>query len=76
MQPVYINALNQISTLGPRRIFKLLFPFNNRAEDTWRASHSELIKSGLPKHILEKFISERNHIDPESEWLKLKKTFH
>ena len=73
MQPVYINALNQISTLGPRRIFKLLFPFNNRAEDTWRASHSELIKSGLPKHILEKFISERNHIDPESEWLKLKK---
>lgn len=73
MQNSYLNALNLISSLGPKRIRHLLAFFKNNTEKIWRASLSELKNTKLPSNVLNAFLYERKSINPELEWEKLEK---
>jgi DNA processing protein len=73
MQKIYLNALNQISNLGPKRIFHLLKLFNNQAQQVWNATWAELKGAKLSNKALTTFCYERKSIEPNLEWEKLVK---
>jgi len=70
---IYLNALNRIPCLGPKRIFYLMGKFRNNAEMIWHASFNELKLSRLKSHLLEEIIKIRPTINPLAEWEKLQK---
>jgi len=66
----YLNAFNRIAGVGPQKI-KMLLDFFGSPEKAWRASFSDLLKSGLKEKLALEIESRRNEIDPEAEWEKL-----
>lgn len=68
---IYLNALNQMSFLGPVRINALLGHFGS-ARAAWEASGNDLGKLPEFKTILERFLQETKDINPENEWNRLK----
>lgn len=68
----YLNALNKIYGLGPQKMRTLLDYFGN-GEEIWKANISRLEASGIGPVLSGKITSERENINPDSEWEKLKK---
>lgn len=68
----YLNALNLIKCLGPRRLTKLLNYFN-LPQNAWQASVSELSQAGLEENIIQEISASRANINPDQEWQKLQK---
>lgn len=66
----YLHAFNLIGHFGPKRIGRMqkFFPDFKTA---WEAPKNELLKSGLENFVIEKFLSQRNAINPELEFSKL-----
>jgi DNA processing protein len=65
-------AISQFAKIGASRFAKLYNYFFNM-ELVWRASYSELLKSGLEQKIAEEFILIRGNINPDFELEKVKK---
>lgn len=68
----YLNALNKINGIGSQKM-KLLTSFFNTPEDIWNANLNDLKKSKIGDSLAEKIIIEREKINPDEEWEKLKK---
>lgn len=63
----YLNALNKIPGLGPKRLEKL-WGFFNSYEAVWKASVTALEESGIGPAMAEKITLEKVNIDPQKEW--------
>lgn len=59
----YWIAFNQFSYIGPKRFAKILNYYPD-VKTAWSSSRSELLATGLKEKIVDKFITERNSIDP------------
>lgn len=70
LELLYLNALNRVSVLGPKRIKILLDYFGSPAE-AWNASSHELKALFELQKYLNPFLKEREAIDPEKEWERL-----
>lgn len=68
----YLNALNKLSQIGPKRM-KMLLSYFETPENAWKAGYEDLRKSGLGEKTAERIIVERNSINPGEEWEKLEK---
>ena len=68
----YLNALNTIYKLGPKKM-KLLMGFFGDSEQIWKASFSDLSASGVGDAIAQEIIDRRPLINVEAEWNKLEK---
>lgn len=68
----YLNALNQIHGIGPKK-FNALVNFFQDEEEIWKSNLNDLLKSGIDEKFAQKIVSERNNIDPDQEWEDLKK---
>jgi DNA processing protein len=66
----YLNALNLLTILGPRRIVALMENYDS-AEDAWKAPAAELFHLLGLQDPVSKFEKERSVIEPEKEWEKL-----
>ncbi len=68
----YLNALNKIEGVGSQKI-KFLLDFFETAENVWKAGSGDLKKSKISGALAEKIIAEREKINPDEEWEKMKK---
>lgn len=68
----YWIAISQFAKIGATRFAKLYNYFPDM-ENAWRASYTELLKSGLEQKIAEEFILIRNGINPDLELEKVEK---
>lgn len=68
----YLNALNIIPGVGPRKT-KILLNYFHTPENIWRAGSPQLMASGIGEKLAERIIAERNNISPDEEWAKLEK---
>ena len=68
----YLNALNKISGVGPKKLQRLLSFFGS-GENIWQASLSDLEKSGIGPALAEKINHERINLNPQTEWEILEK---
>jgi DNA processing protein len=68
----YLNALNLISGIGPKKTEKLL-DFFKSSESTWNASADDLNRSGIGEKLAEKIVLARKNISPSEELEKLQK---
>ncbi|MDW7739860.1 MAG: DNA-processing protein DprA [Bacillota bacterium] len=67
---IYLNALNNLSAVGTRRITALV-EFFGSAETAWRAPEKEIeMVSGI-EGLAEKIYKEKKNIDPEQKWQEL-----
>lgn len=67
---IYLNALNRISFLGPKRINLLVERFGS-AEMAWNASVSEYEQLDDRQSLGDRLDRERVKIDPQAEWKRL-----
>jgi DNA processing protein len=68
----YLNALNKINGLGPQKMRSLL-NFFETPENIWKASLTDLEKSGLGSSLSQKILATRPNMDPDTEWARLEK---
>ncbi|MDH4330228.1 MAG: DNA-processing protein DprA [Candidatus Moranbacteria bacterium] len=68
----YLNALNNISGVGPGK-FKTLLNFFSSGEAIWKSDFKEITQSGIDEKLAQKIITERKNINPDQEWEKLEK---
>lgn len=68
----YLNALNQIEGMGPKKM-KQLISFFETGEKIWQATLKELLLSGVTEAYCQKIVEQRTQIDPDQEWQKLEK---
>lgn len=68
----YLNALNTIHGLGGKKM-KMLVNFFENSEQIWQAPLASLVASGIGEIIANKIVTERQSINPETEWVKLEK---
>ncbi len=69
---IYVNAFNQISGIGPQKLY-LLASYFNSFENAWNANATELENAGLTFLLSQKIITAKTKIDPQKEWDKLQK---
>ncbi|PJE58225.1 MAG: DNA-protecting protein DprA [Candidatus Portnoybacteria bacterium CG10_big_fil_rev_8_21_14_0_10_36_7] len=72
MDGQYYNAFNLIPGTGPVKFKKLLAFFGN-IEKAWHANTNELTRSGLPQEWIQKFLDNKQRINPTDEYKKLLK---
>ncbi len=68
----YLNALNKIPQIGPKKLEKLI-SFFETSQKIWEASEQELLSSGIGPKTAQKIILSRKEIDPQKEWDFLEK---
>ena len=68
----YLHALNKIEGVGSQKI-KILLATLGTAENIWQADLATLRKVLGGDKLPEKIFFEKQNIDPEAEWEKLKK---
>jgi len=68
----YLHALNKIEGVGAQKMRTLLNGFDN-AENVWRAGLPDLEKILGNNKLSEKIFYEKQKINPDAEWEKLKK---
>lgn len=68
----YLNALNKIEGVGPKRM-RQLAAFFASPQAIWEAELEKLIQSGIGNAIAQKIFSQKSGIDPETEWQKMEK---
>ncbi len=66
----YLNALNLLTILGPRRIDALIEHYGS-AKEAWKAPAGELLQLLGLQDPVSKFEQEKSGIEPEKEWEKL-----
>ncbi len=71
-QLAYLNALNNITFLGPKRITALIDYFK-LAKTAWEAPAEGLRNVATMQGHIDRFIEERTEIDPDQQWEKLEK---
>jgi DNA processing protein len=69
-KPEYWLAFNQIATIGPVRLQRLLKYFPD-LQAAWQAPFNELIKAGLEQKAAEQIIIQRPKINPKQELEKI-----
>jgi DNA processing protein len=67
----YLNALNLISGVGPQKIKKLLNHFQT-PENIWHGDITAL-STAVGEKLADKIKLEKNNINPDDEWEKMKK---
>ncbi len=70
-QLIYLNALNRISFLGPKRITALIDHYE-RAKKAWKAPVEDLSRVSALHGDIDRLNHERAKIDPDQEWKRLK----
>lgn len=68
----YLNALNKIEGVGPKRMRQLMTFFAS-PQAIWEADLQKLIQSGIGNAIAQKISSQKSGINPEAEWQRLEK---
>jgi len=68
----YLNALNRIQLLGPARIELLVNRFGS-AKGAWEAPEKKWSEIAGLQNIVARVMKQREAINPEKEWLRLKK---
>lgn len=68
----YLNALNKIPGIGPRRM-KMLVSCFSTPEEIWKADLNHLAASKIGEKLAGQIVLERNNINPDEEWEKLEK---
>lgn len=68
----YLNALNKIDGMGPKKM-KVLMNFFGSGTKIWQASLPELCQTGISENFCQKIIEKRQTIDPDQEWEKILK---
>lgn len=66
----YLNALNKITGFGPKTLEKLSGFFSS-FEEAWQSNREKLLLSGIGEKSADRFLKEREHLDPLAEWEKL-----
>ena len=67
---LYLNALNQLTFLGAKRI-KVLLDYFGSAEKAWNSKIEEIRAIPGMDQYLNRFVNERESVDPETEWKRL-----
>jgi DNA processing protein len=68
----YLNALNKISGIGPKKL-QLLLNYFSDFETAWKADWEELKQSRIGEKSSEIILNERQKISPNEEWEKMQK---
>ncbi len=68
----YFHALNKINGIGSQKL-KLLADFFGDGEEIWKSDRAKLEASGIGEKAAALIVKERNKINPDEEWEKLKK---
>lgn len=68
----YWVAFSRVPKIGAARLARL-YNFFSSMQEAWQASFSDLVGSGLEEKIAHEFFAEKNSINPDIEWEKLKK---
>lgn len=72
-QLIYLNAFNQLSSLGSKRTFRVLRLFDNNAENAWFNINSDTLKkASLSPSASALLLHEKTMVNPEAEWQKLR----
>src|SRR3989344_7650716 len=66
----YWIAFNQISPIGPIRQQRLLEFFGD-LKTAWLAPRQMLLQAGLEEKIIQEFLNQRHHINPDVAWKKV-----
>lgn len=69
---VYLNAFNLFEKFSGTRL-NALFNFFSSFKSAWISSPTDLKKTGIEENVLIDFLKNKNSIDPEKEFEKLKK---
>jgi DNA processing protein len=68
----YLNALNIISGIGPKKI-KMLLGYFQEPEAIWRADLDSLKATKIGEKLAERIFFDKNALNPDEEWEKLEK---
>jgi DNA processing protein len=68
----YLNALNTLYKVGPKKM-KLLMSFFEDSKQIWEAGFADLAASGIGDAIAQEIVDKRSLINIEEEWEKLEK---
>lgn len=68
----YLNALNKVPGIGPKKT-KMLLEFFGNPENIWKAGLENLKLSRIGEKTAENLYSERKNINPDEEWEKVEK---
>ncbi|MDR3558978.1 MAG: DNA-processing protein DprA, partial [Candidatus Pacebacteria bacterium] len=68
----YLNALQKIPGVGPRRT-KILLAYFETGENIWKADLGSLSASKVGEKLAERIFLERSGINPEEEWERLER---
>ena len=69
---IYLNAFNLFEKFGGKRL-NAIFNFFSSFKSAWASSPADFKKTGIEENVLSDFLKNKNSINPEKEFEKLKK---